>query len=82
MALRRAGAFNLLITQNASRLSNGTTCICVEDLDNILIVTDLVKDPNLTSYDYDAPCPDTPTRSVSHQFSTRNRRRANIHWSA
>ena len=60
MALRRAGAFNLLITQNASRLSNGT--ICVEDLDNILIVTDMIKDPYFSSYDYDSPCPDTPTR--------------------
>ena len=59
-ALRRAGAFNLLITQNASRLSNGT--ICVEDIDNILIVTDLIKDPFAATYDYDAPCPDTPSR--------------------
>ena len=48
-ALRRAGAFNLLITQNASRLSNGT--ICVEDIDNILIVTDLIKDPFAATYD-------------------------------
>ena len=59
-ALRRAGAFKLLVTQNASRMSNGT--IAVEDLDNILIVTDLVNDPGMPTYDYDTPCPDTPTR--------------------
>ena len=59
-ALRRAGAFKLLISHNASRLSNGT--ICVEDIDNILIVTDLIHDPDMASYDYGNPCPDTPTR--------------------
>ena len=59
-ALKRAGAFKLLVTHNASRMSNGT--IAVEHLDNILIVTDLIKDPATPSYDYDTPCPDTPTR--------------------
>ena len=59
-ALRRAGAFKLLISHNASRLPNGT--ICVEHIDNILIVTDLVNDPHTASYDYKSPCPDTPTR--------------------
>ena len=59
-ALRRAGAFKLLISHNASRLPNGT--ICVEHLDNVLIVTDLVNDPYTASYDYKSPCPDTPTR--------------------
>ena len=43
-ALKRAGAFKLLVTHNASRLSNGT--IAVEHLDNILFVTDMINDPD------------------------------------
>ena len=59
-ALKRAGAFKLLVTHNGSRMHNG--CIAVEHADNILIVTDLINDPSTPSYDYDSPCPDTPTR--------------------
>ena len=59
-ALKRAGAFKLLVTHNGSRMHNG--CIAVEHADNILIVTDLINDPMSPSYDYDSPCPDTPTR--------------------
>ena len=52
-ALRRAGAFKLLILHNASRLKNGT--ICTEDLDSIPFVTKVVTDPLADSYDYDSP---------------------------
>ena len=54
-ALRRVGAFKLLILHNASRLKNGT--ICTEDLDTIPFVTKLVEDPFSNTYDYDSPCP-------------------------
>ena len=30
--------------------------------DNIIIVTDLIEDTATPFYDYDTPCPDTPTR--------------------
>ena len=39
-ALRRSGAFALLVEHNASRLKNGT--ICVEDVSNIPFVTGLL----------------------------------------
>ena len=42
-AMRRAGAYTLLIQHNASRLRNGV--ICVEELDNILFVTHMINDP-------------------------------------
>ena len=38
--MRRAGAYTLLIQHNASRLRNGV--ICVEELDNILFVTQMI----------------------------------------
>ena len=59
-ALQRVNAFKLLITHNASRLKTGV--VCVEDIDNILIVTDMIQDPNVGTYNYENPCPDTPTR--------------------
>ena len=43
-AMRRAGAFKLLVSMNASRLPNGT--ICVEDLDMVPLVTNLIVDPH------------------------------------
>ena len=46
-ALLRAGAFKMLIHHNASRLHNGV--ICVEDLDNILFVTQTISDPHAAS---------------------------------
>ena len=60
LALRRAGAFQLLIKHNASRHKNGQ--ICVEDLDNIPFVTQLIPDPDVASYSFENPCPDTATR--------------------
>ena len=41
-AMRRAGAFKLLVSNNASRLRNGV--IAVEDLDSVLIVTNMIED--------------------------------------
>ena len=59
-ALRRAGAFTLLIQHNACRAKSGT--ICVEDLDSISIITKIIRDPDQDSYTYENPCPDTSTR--------------------
>ena len=59
-ALMRAGAFKLLISNNASRLPNGV--VCVEDLDNILFVTETISDPHAGEYNFENPCPDTATR--------------------
>ena len=59
-AMQRKGAFKLLVTCNASRLPNGT--VCVEDIDMIPFITDLIPDPLSGSYDYASPCPDTRTR--------------------
>ena len=57
-ALMRAGAFKLLVTQNASRLPNGL--IAVDHIDNIPFVTGLVKDPFENENNFETPCPDTP----------------------
>ena len=59
-AMQRAGAFKLLVSHNASRQRNGV--ICVEDLDSVLIVTNLIDDPYQAGYSYETPCPDTATR--------------------
>ena len=59
-ALKRAGAFKLLVTQNASRLPNGL--IAVDHIDNIPFVTGLVKDPFEDEHNFETPCPDTPSR--------------------
>ena len=56
-AMQRAGAFKLLVSHNASRQRNGV--ICVEDLDSVLIVTNLIDDPYQAGYSYETPCPDT-----------------------
>ena len=53
-ALRRAGAFSLLVEHNASRLKNGT--IAVDDIDNIAFVTGLINDPDQASYTFEVPC--------------------------
>ena len=58
-AMRRAGAFKLLVSNNASRLRNGV--IAVEDLDSVLIVTNMINDPYLANYNYESPCPNTAT---------------------
>ena len=59
-AMQRAGAFKLLVTRNASRLPNGV--MCVEDLDNILFVTEALHDPDVSTYTYENPCPPTSVR--------------------
>ena len=56
-AMRRAGAYTLLIQHNASRLRNGV--ICVEELDNILFVTQMIRDPLVSTYTFEDPCPST-----------------------
>ena len=60
LALRRAGAFQMLIKNNASRLKSGQ--MCVEDIDNIPFVVQLVNDPDEGTYTFENPCPDTATR--------------------
>ena len=60
LALRRAGAFQMLIKNNASRLKNGQ--MCVDDIDNIPFVVQLVNDPDEGTYTFENPCPDTATR--------------------
>ena len=62
-ALRRAGAFSLLIQYNASRLKNGI--IATEDLDTISLVTQVLEDPAAASYSFEQPCPDTAERIAS-----------------
>ena len=57
-ALRRAGAFSLLVEHNASRLKNGT--IAVDDIDNIAFVTGLINDPDQASYSFDFLAPRSP----------------------
>ena len=59
-AMRRAGAFTLLVEHGAARLKNGT--IAVDDVNNIPFVTGLLNDPHQLSYDFEKPCPDTATR--------------------
>ena len=59
-AMRRAGAFTLLVEHNASRLRNGT--IAVDDVNNIPFVTGLLDDPDQSSYTFEKPCPDTSSR--------------------
>ena len=59
-ALRRAGAFTLLVEHNASRLKNGT--IAVDNVNNIPFVTGLLDDPDQASYTFEKPCPDTSSR--------------------
>ena len=59
-AMRRAGAFTLLVEHNASRLKNGT--IAVDDVNNIPFVTGILNDPDQSSYDFEKPCPDTASR--------------------
>ena len=58
--MMRSGVFKLLVTQNASRLSN--VIIAMEHLDNIPLVTNVVVDPHNDEYDFETPCLDTPTR--------------------
>ena len=60
LALRRAGAFQMLIKNNASRLKSGQ--MCVEDIDNIPFVVQLMNDPDEGTYTFENPCPDTATR--------------------
>ena len=59
-ALRRAGAFTLLVEHNASRLKNGT--IAVDNVNNIPFVTGLLDDPDQANYSFEKPCPDTSSR--------------------
>ena len=59
-AMKRAGAFTLLIKHNASRLKNGV--ICTEDLDSIPIVTQVIVDHEVDNYTYERPCPATAVR--------------------
>ena len=59
-ALRRAGAFSLLVEHNASRMRNGT--IAVDHIDNIAFVTGLINDPDQASYTFEVPCPPTSSR--------------------
>ena len=59
-ALRRAGAFTLLVEHNASRLKNGT--IAVDNVNNIPFVTGMLDDPDQSSYTFEKPCPDTSSR--------------------
>ena len=68
LAMQRAGAFKLLVSNNASRQRNGV--ICVEDLDSVLIVTNLIDDPYKAGYNYETPCPNTATR-VTRLNATR-----------
>ena len=66
-ALLRSGAFTLLIKHNASRLRNGV--IAVEDVDNIMFVTELVNDPDQASYSFEKPCPGTASRIAALNIS-------------
>ena len=66
-ALLRSGAFSLLIKHNASRLRNGI--IAVEDVDNIMFVTELVNDPDQASYSFEKPCPGTASRIAALNIS-------------
>ena len=66
-ALLRSGAFSLLIKHNASRLRNGV--IAVEDVDNIMFVTELVSDPDQASYSFEKPCPGTASRIAALNVS-------------
>ena len=59
-ALRRAGAFTLLVEHNASRLKNGT--IAVDNVNNIPFVTGMLDDPAQASYTFEKPCHDTSSR--------------------
>ena len=59
-AMKRAGAFTLLIKHNASRLKNGV--ICTEDLDSVPIVTQVIPDDDVDDYSYEQPCPSTTVR--------------------
>ena len=68
LAMQRAGAFKLLVSNNASRQRNGV--ICVEDLDSVLIVTNLIDDPYKAGYNYETPFPNTATR-VTRLNATR-----------
>ena len=61
---KRLGAFEMLIHYNASRVSS--SLIAVEDLDSVLFVTNSLQDPLQDTYDYDNPCPDTPTRVANY----------------
>ena len=58
--MRRAGTFQLLICHGASRLKSGL--ICVEDIDSFPFVTNLVNDPEVDSYTFQNPCPNTAVR--------------------
>ena len=62
-ALRRNGAFSLLVKHNASRLRSGA--ICVEDIDNIAFVTGLIVDPDQSTYSFEQPCPNSAARIAS-----------------
>ena len=67
-AMKRAGVFKLLVTQNASRLPNGT--VCVDDIDNLPFVTHIIQDPLSDTYGFDSPCPHTRLR-ISRINATR-----------
>ena len=59
-AMKRAGAFSLLVKHNASRLKNGI--IATEDLNSIPIVTQVIPDDDVDDYTFDKPCPATAVR--------------------
>ena len=59
-AMKRAGAFTLLIQHNACRIKGGT--ICVEHIDSIPIIAKVLDDPDQDTYTYEQPCPGTAAR--------------------
>ena len=59
-AMKRAGAFTLLIQHNACRVKGGT--ICVEHIDSIPIIAKVLDDPDQDTYTYEQPCPGTAAR--------------------
>ena len=69
-ALKRAGAFKLLVTQNASRLPNGL--IAVDHIDNIPFVTGLVKDPFEDEHNFETPQP-RPLVELVRRWSRGNK---------
>ena len=60
----RTGAFEMLILHNAAMLSN--LMIATEDVSNIPFVTGVISDPDLDTYTYQNPCPDTTTRIANY----------------
>ena len=58
---KRVGAFELLVSHNASRVS-GNGLIATEDVNSIMFVTKNLNDPDQDLYSYDNHCPDSATR--------------------